>query len=136
MLKLVNFCIRAPLIWLKVIDFHRIQEFIAIKSSYCINGASDSCDPSIASWWSHISHHLPFIFSWIIHLHTTDGMRTIKATTYKQFSLKRNKTVSLKRLRKTKTQNLKLSTGFRFYVETPVHYLCRYLTYLTCNVII
>lgn len=90
-LKLVNFCVGAPFICFWIVDFNCVQEFVAIKSPNCINSVCHRCDASIASRSSHISHHLPLVFSRVIHLHTAHCMGAIKASTNKEFSYEKDK---------------------------------------------
>lgn len=85
-LKLVNFCVGAPFVWLRIVDFNRVQEFIAIKPPNGIDSVCHRGDASVAPGSRHAAHHLPLVPRGVVHLHTAHRMRAIKASANKELS--------------------------------------------------
>lgn len=85
-LKLVNFGVGAPLVWLWIVDLKCVQELIAIKAPHCINGVGHRGDAGVAPGRGHAAHHLPLVPGRVVHLHAVHGVRAVKPSGHKQLS--------------------------------------------------
>lgn len=83
-LKLVNFGVGAPLIWLWIVDLKCVQELVAIKAPHCINGVGHGGDAGVAPGRGHAAHHLPLVPGRVVHLHAVHCVRAVKSSSHKE----------------------------------------------------
>lgn len=75
-----------PLVGVRVVHFHGVEEVVSIESAHSVDGLAQHGRPRVAAWGSHAAQHLPLIAGWVVHLHTAECMRAVKAANDKQFA--------------------------------------------------